>query len=149
MIPGLLVGQTTNQPNAYHVISERNAFGLRAPLPSSPAHPVEAEPLEDLVLTGLIEMPACRQALFALFEPGQPPSLFALREGEQNKWLEVKSVNSVEGTAKIVLKKPVARLRNVGEEVVLSFRSDGKQNRSVALNRGNPHVDIPADPPRQ
>ena len=145
LMPGLVASQTTNLQNPYHVIAERNAFALKTP-PPPPAPASIVEPLEDLVLTGLIEIENCREALFTLTEPAKPPSYFTMREGAQNQWLEVRSVNSRQGTAKIVLKKPVARSRVVGVEVELSFRTNGQKNRTVALNRGNPHVDFPGGP---
>ncbi len=90
-----------------------------------PPLPPEPEPKEDLRLTGLIEIKGGRMALFTVTEPGKPNSYFTVCEGEQNDWLEVKSVNVKEGTIKARLKKPVVRERRIGVEVPLSLHDDG------------------------
>jgi hypothetical protein len=142
--PALARSQATNASAPYHAIAERNAFGLRALPPPAPA--VSVEPLEDLLLSGLTDLAPGPCAFFTLAEPGKPPTYFNLREGEQNEWLEVRSVNCRQGTVKVVLKKPLARSRTIGVEVLLSFRADGREKRTVALNLGNPHVDVPPNP---
>ena len=136
------VDPIVNRSDGNHVIPERNAFGLKATTPTRAAGET-VEPLEDLVLNGVIEVATCRQAVFMLVEPGKAPSFFTVREGEQNQWLEVRSVNGREGTVKVVLKKPLASVRTVGVEVVFSFEAAGRKRRTADLNRGNPHVDIP------
>jgi hypothetical protein len=136
--------QATNAPAPYRAIAKRNAFGLR-PLPP-PAPAVSVEPLEDLLLSGLTDLTPRPCAFFTLSEPGKPPAYLNLREGEQNDWLEVRSVNCRDGTVKVVLKKPLARSRTIGVEVLLSLRADGREKRTTALNLGNPHVDVPSNP---
>ena len=64
-----------------------------------------------------------------------------MREGEQNEWIELKAVNVKERTVRALLKKPLTRWRNVGEEIVLTFQCAGTKSRTVGNNRGNPHVD--------
>jgi len=142
LLPGLVGSQTIGLPNPYLAIVERNVFGLKAAPPVSvPSPAATMEPQEDLLLTGLIEMAGSRRALFELVGPGKHTSFFTMREGEQNEWMEVKSVNIRENTVNALLKKPLARSRNVGAELVISFQNDARKNRTVGDNRGNPHVD--------
>jgi hypothetical protein len=133
----LLAGRAEGQTNAYHAIVERNAFGLKPAVPATAA----AAPLEpggDLLLTGLVEFAGRRQALFMVAEPGKPPSYFSLGEGQQNEWLEVKSVKVREGTVKVILKKRAVQMQNLGVEVVLSLAANGIKNRTVGDNTGHP-----------
>jgi len=126
--------------NAYHVTAKRNAFALKNGVITARPRP-SIEPQEDLLLTGLSEIAGKRQAFFALMEPGKQPSSFMMREGEQNDWIELKAVNVKERTVRALLKKPLTRWRNVGEEIVLTFQSAGTKSTTVGNNRGNPHVD--------
>ena len=73
------------------------------------------------MLIGLVDLDSCRCALFTVAEPGKAAVHFLLHEGEKNEWLEIRSINAKDGTVKALLKKPVARMRAVGAEVVLSF----------------------------
>ncbi len=112
-------------PDRYHVIVERNAFGLRPPAPAPASSQPAVVPKEDLFLTGLAGFASSRRALFMLSEPGGPSSRFALREGEQNEWLKVRAINLENSTVTALLKKPVVRARGVGTEIVFSFQAHG------------------------
>jgi hypothetical protein len=110
----------------YSRIVERNCFELKPPAAvpscSEPAKP----PTEDLLLTGLtagLTDKGC--ALFEIVDPGKPPSYFALHEGEQNEWLELRSINVRDQTVRAVLRKPVVRARATGVEIILSFPTHG------------------------
>jgi hypothetical protein len=107
---------------------------------TSPAR-VSVEPQEDLLLTGLSDVAGKPQAFFMLMEPGKQPSSFTIRQGELNEWMELKAVSVKDGTVRALLKKPLARWRNVGEEIVLTFQSAGLKTRTFGNNRGNPHVE--------
>ncbi len=112
----------------YQTIAERNAFGLKpAPPVLPPSQPI-LEPKQDLLLTGVTSLGNKRLAFFMVEEPGQLPLYFTLAEGQQNDWLEVRSIDSQLGTVKALLKKPVMRIRSVGAEVILSFQAHGAKN---------------------
>jgi phage host-nuclease inhibitor protein Gam len=53
---------------------------------------------------------------------------FAVTEGGQNDWLEMLAVDVTHGTVRVRLKRPVVRIRQVGVEVVMSFRMHGAVN---------------------
>jgi hypothetical protein len=131
--------------NAYHVTAKRNAFALKNGVITARPR-LSIEPQEDLLLTGLSEIAGKRQAFFVLMEPGKQPSSFMMREGEENEWIELKAVNVKERTVRALLKKPFARCRNVGEEVVLTIQSAGTKCGTFGNNRGNPHVENSSDP---
>jgi hypothetical protein len=137
--------QPLDSTNGYHAIAKRNAFGLKNPVISA-APRLLVEPQEDLLLTGLSDVAGKPQAFFMLMEPGKQPSSFAIRQGEQNEWIELRGVSVKDGTARALLKKPLTRWRNVGEEIVLTFHSAGLKTRTVGNNRGNPHVENLNDP---
>jgi hypothetical protein len=136
----LAQSEPLDSKNSYQAISKRNAFGLKDKT-VTPTPRLSAEPQEDLLLTGLSDVAAKPLAFFMLMEPGKRASSFMLRQGEQNEWVELKAVNVKDGTARALLKKPLARLRNVGEEVVLTFQSAGTKCVRFGNNRGNPHVE--------
>ena len=109
--------------NPYQAIAERNMFALQ-PAPAPPTPTVsEPPPKKDLYLTGLCDLNSAHSAVFRMAEAGQPPICFALAEGEQNDWLEVLSVASVDRTVKIRLKQPMVRIRAVGVEVILTLET--------------------------
>jgi hypothetical protein len=143
------VALAENQPldstDAYHAIAKRNAFGLKNAVISAPPR-LSVEPQEDLLLTGLSDVAGKPQAFFMLMEPGKQPSSFAIRQGEQNEWIELKAVSVKDGTARALLIKPLTRWRNVGEEIVFTFQSAGLKTRTIGNNRGNPHVESLKDP---
>ena len=127
LLAGLAIGRT-DELGEYRAIVKRNVFGLTPiPSPSALLEPT-VEPKQDLLLTGLVCVDSLRCALFIVVEPGKPNSYFMLNEGGQNEWLECQSVNLKSSTVKVLLKKPVMRIRNVGVEVILSFQSHGQQN---------------------
>src|SRR5258708_515161 len=95
-------------PDRYGIIGERNSFRLRSEtkLPVTPAEKIE--PKEDLFLTGVVAgFFSNRRALFIVTAPGKAPLSFGLCEGEQNEWLELRSVNPQRGTVTALLKKPI------------------------------------------
>ena len=116
-------GETT--PKSYHCIVERNIFGLSQPVSASPAASLKAESLANLFLTGVATFLSRPQAFFAIAEPGTAMSGFTLREGEQNEWLKVQSVDMKNRTVKARLNKSLMRVGAAGAEVVLSFEQDG------------------------
>jgi hypothetical protein len=132
--------QAVDSTNSYEAIAKRNAFALKNGIITAPTRP-SVEPQEDLLLTGLSDVAGKPQAFFMLTEPGKQPSSFTIRQGEQNEWIQLKSVSVKDGTARALLKKPLTRWRNVGEEIVLTFESAGQKTRTFGDNRGNPHVE--------
>jgi hypothetical protein len=142
ILAGAALGQNQalDSTNSYHAIAKRNAFALKNGVITARPR-LSIEPQEDLLLTGLSDVVGKRQAFFVLMEPGKQPSSFTMREGEQNEWIELKAVNVKERTVRALLKKPFARWRNVGEEVVLTIQSAGTKCRTIGNNRGNPDVE--------
>ena len=115
------------QDIGYRAISERNIFGLKLlPVVNAPQI-VAINAVHDLVLTGLCDLGGIRRAMFQVIEPGKPTSSYVLQEGEQNEWLEIRSIDAGNGRVTVFLKKPVMRIRNAGIEVVLSFQIHGAQ----------------------
>jgi hypothetical protein len=128
VLAGLIAHGGTNtldSSDCYHVITERNSFGLQPPVPAPSSSQPTAVPKEDLFLTGLSGFASNRCAFFMLAEPGGLSSCFALQEGEQNEWLEVRAINLENATVKALLKKPVVRARGVGAEILFSFQAHG------------------------
>jgi hypothetical protein len=82
-------------------------------------------PKQDLVLTGLTGPDSAPSALFTITEPDKSSTSFTIHPGEQNEWLDVRSIDLKNDTVKAILKKPVVRIRNAGTEVVLSFPIHG------------------------
>ena len=144
VLAGLIAHGGTNTPassDCYHVIMERNSFGLQPPVPAPSSSQPTAVPKEDLFLTGVSGFTSNRCAFFMLAKPGGPSSCFALQEGEQNEWLEVRAINLENATVKALLKKPVVRARGVGTEIVFSFQAHGVAPSTMAP--------APPPPPRQ
>lgn len=136
VLAGLIAHGETNilaSPDHYHVIMERNSFGLNPPVPVMSSSQPTAVPKEDLFLTGVSGFASNRRAFFMLAEPGGLSSCFALQEGEQNEWLEVRAINLENATVKALLKKPVVRARGVGTEIVFSFQAHGVAPSTMAL----------------
>ena len=136
VLAGLIAHGETNilaSPDYYHVIMERNSFGLNPPVPAPSSSQPTAVPKEDLFLTGVSGYASNRCAFFMLVEPGGLSSRFALQEGEQNEWLEVRAINLENATVKALLKKPVVRARGVGAEIVFSFQAHGVAPSTMAL----------------
>jgi hypothetical protein len=133
VLAGLIAHGGTNtlaSPDRYHVIMERNSFGLQPPVPSSSQSTVA--PKEDLFLTGVSGFASNRCAFFMVTGLGAP-SCFALQEGEQNEWLKVRAINFENATVKALLKKPMIRARGVGAEIVFSFQAHGVAPSMMAL----------------
>ena len=142
VLAGLIARGGTNTLDSsdyYHVIMERNSFGLQPPVPSS--WEPTAVPKEDLFLTGVSGFASNRCAFFMIRGSGGPSSCFALQEGEQNEWLKVLAINFENATVKALLKKPVLRARGVGAEIVFSFQAHGMAPWMMVL--------APSPPPRQ
>jgi hypothetical protein len=109
---------------AYDAIVQRNVFGLKPENAALAAAPVSLDatpPKQDLVLVGLFDVAPLWSAAFVIKERGKPPSTFVLRKGEQNEWLEVRSIDGPKQTVTVFLKKPVMRIRKSGTEAVISF----------------------------
>jgi hypothetical protein len=107
--------------------------GSKPPMPP-PSTPVE-DPKEDLLLTGMVGG-TTPFAVFRVTEPDKPPVSFTLAVGEQNEWLEVRSIDADSGTVKALLKKPVVRIRNTEVEVILSFQAHGAR-QGINANGAN------------
>jgi hypothetical protein len=122
--------QALDSTNSYHAIAKRNSFALKDTV-TTLAPQLSVEPQGDLLLTGLSNVAGKLQAFFILMEPGKQPSSFTIRQGEQNEWIELKAGNVKKGTVRVLLKKPLTRWRNVGEEVVLTFQCAGTKRRNV------------------
>ena len=136
VLAGLIAHGGTNTPassDCYHVIMERNSFGLQPPVPARSSSQPTVVPKEDLFLTGVSGFTSNRCAFFMLAKPGGLSSCFALQEGEQNEWLEVRAINLENATVKAILKKPVIRARGVGAEIILSFQAHGMAPSMMAL----------------
>jgi hypothetical protein len=99
---------------------------LSADIPSALA----TAPREDLLFTGFSGLGSNRYAMFAITRPDEADFSFMLQEREQNEWLEVLSIDPQNGTVKVILKKPVVRIRNTGVEVILSFEIHGRKSDS-------------------
>jgi hypothetical protein len=84
-------------------------------------------PSDDLLLIGLNGLGSKYSAFFMIKRPGEPDYRFSLREGEQNDWLDVISIDPANGMVKAILKRPVVRIRKVGTEVILSFKIHGAE----------------------
>jgi hypothetical protein len=128
VLAGLSVYGGTNalpSPHDYGVIAERNSFALQPPGLSPSSSQPTLTPREDLFLTGLSKVSSSRYAFFKLTTPGGLSSNFALREGEQNEWLEIQAINFEDATVKAILKKPVVRARGVGTEIIFSLQAHG------------------------
>ena len=135
VLAGLIAQGETNtlaSPDCYHVIMERNSFGLQPSVPSSSSQ-FAVVPKEDLFLTGVSGFASNRCAFFMITGPGGLSSCFALQEGEQNEWLKVRAINLENATVKALLKKPVVRARGVGAEIVFSFQAHGVAPSMMAL----------------
>jgi hypothetical protein len=118
----------TDGTATFRAITERNLFALTPAPPGIVSSEALPQPAADLLLTGLIDLEPVRSALFRLTEPGRPPLYFAVTEGGQNDWLEMLAVDVTHGTVRVRLKRPVVRIRQVGVEVVMSFRMHGAVN---------------------
>ena len=93
--------------------------------PPAEASSLATPPKQDLVLTGLTGPDSTPSALFTITEPDKSSTSFTIHPGEQNEWLDVRSIDLKNDTVKAILKKPVVRIRNAGAEVVLSFPIHG------------------------
>jgi hypothetical protein len=123
----LLPGQTHRDADAnpYKTISQRNVFGLKAPVPPPPESPVAPpRPLPEITLTGIADFSLKKWALLVSAEPGKPPKRYTLREGQQDDGLEVRSIDVNAGTVSI---------RYEGTELLLAFTTLDQQPKETRL----------------
>jgi hypothetical protein len=115
-----------NSENFHNLFSDADPSGL---MPSAPNKQSVNAPDQDLVLTGVVgDFGSGSSAMFRIAEASGRCSQFTLREYEQNEWLEIRRIDLHKGIVHAVLKKPCIRIRSVGAEVMLSFKTHGQRN---------------------
>jgi hypothetical protein len=118
-----------NSESSNNVISESDPFRLKQSVIGVPAPQPPSAPDQDLILTGVIgDFGSGSSATFRIAEAGGSYSHFTLRENEQNEWLEIRAIDVQNKVVCAVLKRPCIRIRSVGAEVLLSFKTHGQSN---------------------
>lgn len=109
----------------YRSIAARNVFGLRALVKrANPEASTASASKPDLILTGACSIGDVRYAIFKLVEPAKPVVFFTLKEGEQNDWLEVLSIDAPSSRVNVRLKQPVMRMQKAGIDAIITFESN-------------------------
>jgi len=121
--------------NAYHVVVERNPFGLSPPRTNAP--PTNAPPVQksDVKFTGITVDRSGKKAWLVVPPPPnnrtQNPQYLSLREQETQGDIQVLEIDDKENTVKIV---------NAGTPVVLTFKDNGFATPIAAAMPGSPLV---------
>ena len=116
--------------NPYLVISERNVFALRPPLP----HPEPPRaPIPKVVPVGIATILGVKQALLKVYYPAQPPQparedSCVLTVGQREGPIEVLAID--EATRSI-------EIENSGTIVVLSLDRDGPRQQAPPVLLGS------------
>jgi len=120
--------------NAYHVVVERNAFGLNPPRPvvQQPTNPPAVK--VDVKFTGITSDSSGGKKAWLVVPPpagksDKNPQYLTLRENETQGDIQVLEINDKENTVKIV---------NAGITTVLSFAENGFATPTMAAMPGNP-----------
>jgi hypothetical protein len=120
--------------NSYHVVVERNAFGLSppkaAPLVTNTLPPVKV----DVKFTGITSDKSGGKKAWLVVPPPpnnrtQNPQFLSMREGESQGDIQVLEIDDKENTVKIV---------NAGVQAVLTFKDNGYATPTMAAMPGNP-----------
>jgi hypothetical protein len=120
--------------NAYHVVVERNPFGLSPPKvvlpPTNTPPPVKS----DVKFTGItVDKVGGKKAWLVVPPPpnsrAQNPQYLSMRENETQGDIQVLEIDDKENTVKIV---------NAGTPVVLTFKDNGYATPTMAAMPGNP-----------
>ena len=119
--------------NVYHVVVERNPFGLSPPKVALP--PTNAVPAQkmDVKFSGIFSKGSRKEALLVIPPPpgksDKSPQYLTLRENETQGDIQVLEIDDKENTVKIV---------NAGITAVLTFKDNGFTTPTAAAMPGNP-----------
>ena len=129
---------TPSGDNSYHVVVERNAFGLRPPPP--PVQQLTNPPAQklDVKFTGITSDSSGKKAWLVVPPPPnnrtQNPLYLSMREHETQGDIQVLEIDDKENTVKIV---------NAGIPAVLSFKENGYPTPAMAALPANPLMPAP------
>jgi len=119
--------------NAYHVVVERNAFGLKPPQVLPPVTNTPPAQKVDVKFTGITSDKSGKKAWLVVPPPPnnrtQNPQYLSMREGETQGDIQVLEIDDKENTVKIV---------NAGTTSVLTFKENGFTTATAAAMPGNP-----------
>jgi hypothetical protein len=124
-----------NRPgdNAYHVVVERNPFGLNPPKPVPIVTNTPPVQKSDVKFTGITVDRFGKKAWLVVPPPPnnrtQNPQYLSMREQETQGDIQVLEIDDKENTVKIV---------NAGTPVVLTFKENGYATPTAAAMPGNP-----------
>lgn len=131
------VGETS--PGQYHVIPERNVFGLRPP-PAQPNAAAPQAPLPKITLTGITTILGNKRALMKVapshVKPGEPAKeeSLILTEGQREGEVEVLQIDEHAGSVKV---------NNSGTVMTLTFEKDGVKVPATPAPRMAPPLPNP------
>ena len=129
---------TPSGDNSYHVVVERNAFGLRPPPP--PVQQLTNPPAQklDVKFTGITSDSSGKKAWLVVPPPPnnrtQNPLYLSMREHVTQGDIQVLEIDDKENTVKIV---------NAGIPAVLSFKENGYPTPAMAALPANPLMPAP------
>lgn len=149
LVGGVSAAITNNNANAYKVIIERNAFGLKPPPPPEVVKaPEPPKPTTDVTLTGITSMLGKTKAYLVTKEQGKNESEYhSLATGDKAGSVEVLEIDEKAGTVKIL---------NSGQPTILNFKDHGAKATAaaapapglapgmVALPGGRPMISLPS-----
>ena len=106
-------------PNSYIGITFRNAFGIKPPAPPPPLTPVAQVAPPSLFLTGMTFVGGVKRAYLVVEKVGGKQSEYlSVEEGYERDSLEVLEIDP---------RRQSVRVRNVGNEVTLNFKDNGRK----------------------
>ena len=119
--------------NAYHVVVERNPFGLKPPQVLPPVTNTAPAVKSDVKFTGITVDKGGKKAWLVVPPPPnnrtQNPQYLSMREQETQGDIQVLEIDDKENTVKIV---------NAGTTSVLTFKENGYTAPTAAAMPGNP-----------
>ncbi len=131
------IGLASTRNADYRSIVDRNPFGLRPPPPPpAPVMTNAVAPKSDIFLTGISTIMKPKRAFIMTMEKGKP-EYYSLSEEESRDGLEVLEIDEVNKTV---------RIRNSGNETLLSFASHGVKAPATPAPSAVPAPGAPALP---
>jgi hypothetical protein len=119
--------------NPYHVVVERNAFGLSPPKVAPPVTNAPPQQKSDVKFTGITVDRSGKKAWLVVPPPPnnrtQNPQFLSMRENETQGDIQVLDIDDKENTVKIL---------NAGTTSVLTFKDNGYTAPTMAAMPGNP-----------
>src|SRR6185436_12361256 len=120
--------------NTYHVVVERNPFGLSPPKAAPPVTNPPPLVKVDVKFTGITSDKSGGKKAWLVVPPPpnnrtQNPQFLSMREGETQGDIQVLEIDDKENSVKIV---------NAGVQAVLTFKDNGYATPTMAAMPGNP-----------